>query len=145
MLPDLRPYKPSDYDWLYSLREKSYRDVVVAQFGDWDKDLQRNLYQAGWNPRTIQIMELEGSPVGMLSTEVIDDVVWMREIQIEPNYQRMGIGTSLIRSIVASALEANRTVKLQVLLANDLAKSLYDRLGFTTLEITETHYVMSVA
>ena len=65
----------------------------------------------------------------------------MAEIQIAKNYQKQGIGTSLIQLIIEKARENNRKLWLKVLKGNP-AKQLYQRLGFTKLEESLTHEIM---
>jgi orotate phosphoribosyltransferase len=62
-------------------------------------------------------------------------------IEIHPEYQRKGIGTTLINNIIADSAQNMKPVRLRVLKVNP-AKGLYERLGFSTVEETSTHYIM---
>lgn len=76
-----------------------------------------------------QIILCSGTPVGLLKV-VRDGMEWeLLQIQLLPALQRAGIGTELVRSVVAQARAAGASLRLSVLKANP-ARSLYERLGF---------------
>lgn len=70
------------------------------------------------------------------------DRVWLARIAIVPVSQRRGIGTTILRSVLAQAASQGLPVMLQVLKVNP-AWQLYERLGFVITGETETHYLMS--
>ena len=67
--------------------------------------------------------------------------VFLRFIEVLPEYQNQGVGTALIKSILDEAHPTGQPVGLQVLKVNP-ARSLYERLGFLTTGETATHYMM---
>lgn len=67
--------------------------------------------------------------------------VFLRAIEIHPDYQNQGIATSIINELIAQGTQERKPVRLQVLKVNP-AKELYDRLGFAVMEETLTHYIM---
>jgi ribosomal protein S18 acetylase RimI-like enzyme len=62
---------------------------------------------------------------------VEDEFVGLFDIIVDPEYRRKGYGTLIVRSILhrAAALGAKQSY-LQVLKSNDIAVSLYRRLGY---------------
>jgi|TARA_B110000263_G_scaffold209121_1_gene191060 ribosomal protein S18 acetylase RimI-like enzyme len=66
-------------------------------------------------------------------------------IQLLPQHQDRGIGTSLIDVLFKEARDEGKRLTLQVLKVNDRARQLYERLGFSTVEETDTHYLMKAA
>ena len=138
----LRDYHPDDYNWLFALRNMSYRDVVVRQFGEWDETDQRQIYLDNWAPQFIKIVMVDTQPIGMVSTETMDECIFLNEIQILPSWQSQGVGTSFIQQLQNMAKADGRYVKLQVLFENSRAKQLYERLGFAVIDKTQTHWVM---
>jgi ribosomal protein S18 acetylase RimI-like enzyme len=66
-------------------------------------------------------------------------------IQLLPQHQGRGIGTSLIDVLFKEARDEGKRLTLQVLKVNDRARQLYERLGFSTVEETDTHYLMKAA
>ncbi|MBW4512743.1 MAG: GNAT family N-acetyltransferase [Scytonematopsis contorta HA4267-MV1] len=60
-------------------------------------------------------------------------------MELLPEYQCLGIGTQLIQSVISQAKSLNKPVVLHVLKINP-AKSLYERLGFETVEEIATGF-----
>ena len=65
----------------------------------------------------------------------------MRTIEILPEYQNRGVGSAVIRDVLAQAQAEGLPVGLQVLKVNP-ARRLYERLGFNVVGETATHYLM---
>jgi ribosomal protein S18 acetylase RimI-like enzyme len=66
----------------------------------------------------------------------------LQEIYLHPDHQGRGIGSCLIRELLAKAQHAAKPVSLSVLKVNTRARRLYERLGFRKAGESETHYVM---
>ena len=69
--------------------------------------------------------------------------IYLGEIQITKDFQKQGIGTILIQSVIKEARANNKKLWLKVLKGNP-AKKLYQRLGFTKLEESSTHEIMVI-
>jgi len=130
----------SDIDFLYALHIATMKEYVDRVWG-WDDRAQESSFRQNYAPAQIQIITLDGKDVGMLSLEERQEDVFLRVIEIHPEYQGKGIGTALIKKIIAEGAKNRKPVRLQVLKVNP-AKGLYDRLGFSTVEETSTHYIM---
>ena len=63
-------------------------------------------------------------------------------IRVLPEWQCRGIGTSVIRWVLATAAAAHKPVVLRVLKVNRRAQELYLREGFSVVGETETHIRM---
>lgn len=91
----------------------------------------------------LQIMELGGQPIGIMKVERTDTHIQLHQLFILPEYQRRGIGSELLESLLAKAGEAGLPVRLRVLRVNP-AKRLYERHGFcVTSEEPERFYMQS--
>ncbi|KAA9162864.1 ribosomal-protein-alanine N-acetyltransferase [Amycolatopsis acidicola] len=66
-------------------------------------------------------------------------------IGVDPEYQGMGVGTGLLRALLARADELNAPVFLEVRTDNDRAIELYNRHGFTRLGVRKRYYQPSGA
>ncbi|HLM00911.1 MAG TPA: GNAT family N-acetyltransferase, partial [Pyrinomonadaceae bacterium] len=62
-------------------------------------------------------------------------------IRLLPEFQNRGIGTKLIKDVLAASIAKNKPVRLQVLKINP-ARNLYERLGFEISGETGTHFLM---
>lgn len=139
----LRKARPEDIEWLYELNRKSFLEVVVRQFGQWDEDLQRQMFFSKWKqPRPARIIEAGAERIGVVILEQLEYYDWLHEIQISPSYQGQGLGTMLLRDLLADARSRSVPLRLQVLHSNQDAKRLYERIGFLEIQRLENHYLM---
>jgi ribosomal protein S18 acetylase RimI-like enzyme len=139
---ELRAATEDDKDWLYDLKVDAYHQVVERQFGSWDHRLQRQMFDDAWKPRSFSVISMDGTDVGLLVVEDRDKEVWLAEIQVSPAARNRGLGSHIIRDLVERARTDGKPLLLQVLQANHRATSLYERLGFSRVGQTGTHYVM---
>ncbi len=137
----LRDASTEDRALVKQINDVCYRTVVVDQFGLWDSSLQNRFFEKKWNPCRYQMVEYAGQAVGVLSVKKGESDWFLSEIQILPDYQNAGIGTSIVKDLLAEADQSSVTVKLQVLKKNR-SVSLYERLGFVHSGESETHRLM---
>ncbi len=137
----LRAATPADEPFARRLHREAYEDVVTRQFGEWDAARQVAFFEAKWDPAHYRVIEVEGQLAGIVATSPRDDERFVDEIQLLPAFQSQGIGSAVLRGILEDAMAACLPVRLRVLRLNR-AKALYERLGFTTYDETETHFLM---
>jgi GNAT superfamily N-acetyltransferase len=140
---DFRPAVENDIDFLYTLHVATMKEYVDKIWG-WDDAFQESNFRKNYVPAEIQIVMLDGEEIGMISLEHKVDEIFLRIIEIRPGYQRQGLGTAIIHTIINDATRQKKPVSLRVLKANP-AKRLYERLGFRTIEETLTHYIMKTS
>jgi ribosomal protein S18 acetylase RimI-like enzyme len=138
----LRHCLDSDREWAYALKREAYLEVVERQFGPWDEERQRTMFAGRWNPAISRIILVDGAAVGLVATEGRSDAFWIDEIQLAAEWQGRGIGTAVVLDLLSRAHEAQKPVRLRVLLENPRARSLYERLGFRVTGQTATHRLM---
>lgn len=131
-----------DDGWLDGLRRRAYADLFNTTWGGWDET--RHLRQLSESKRRghISIIEVDGKPVGMIQLLDHSEAVEIAEIQVDPSHQDRGIGTSVLRDVISNARAQGRDVCLRVGLKNQKAIELYERLGFSSVEQSETHCYM---
>jgi GNAT superfamily N-acetyltransferase len=118
-----------DLEWL----EPFYESIMRPYFeltNKWDSTKFREYF----DPDLTKIIQADGVDIGMLKVEERENCIYLGDIQIHQAYRNQGIGTSLIKSVMQSAVIANKPVRLRVLKGNP-AKELYLRLGFEEIEI----------
>ena len=135
-----RPATAEDSAFLYDLHRAAMKQYVVQTWG-WDEAWQLNYFQKHFNLEECQIITFQGKDVGALSVSRRESEVFLKSIEVLPEYQNQGIGTAVIKSILEEAHHAGQPVGLQVLKVNPV-RSLYERLGFLTTGETTTHYLM---
>jgi ribosomal protein S18 acetylase RimI-like enzyme len=81
--------------------------------------------------------------MGTITLEKRPTAIFLALIEIHPDYQGRGLGSSLIRDVISDAYGRGLDVELNVLKANPRAKRLYERLGFMITEEQEERYIMT--
>lgn len=137
---ELRAARPDDASFLYGLLKSTMRDYV-AQIWGWDERWQQKHFLERFEPSEERIIVCEGRDIGVLAVEQTESEYFLSKIYLLPEYQRQGIGTQLIRSVLDDASRSGLPVTLRVLKVNP-ARRLYERLGFVEVGETETHYRM---
>jgi ribosomal protein S18 acetylase RimI-like enzyme len=138
-----RPAMESDIDFLFALHIATMKEYVDKTWG-WEDDFQESLFRRNYVPSGIQIVTYLGRDMGMLSMEERDADIFLRAIEIHPEYQGKGIATAIVNRIIADGVQKMKPVFLRVLRVNP-AKRLYDRLGFSVVEETATHFYMKTS
>jgi ribosomal protein S18 acetylase RimI-like enzyme len=141
----LRPAARDDVEFLFAALRASLRSYVEQTWGSWDDAEQRALFVDTIDLATHQVIEADGRAVGCLSVEEYVDRVALNRIFLLPDVQRRGIGTELVRGLLARAHAQGLPVVLTVQKVNRQARALYERLGFAVVTETATHYSMEAA
>jgi ribosomal protein S18 acetylase RimI-like enzyme len=137
----LRPVTDKDYDFLYHLHVATIRPTVEATWG-WDEAFQADYFRSRWDPSQRQIIVVDRTDIGVVTLEERPEAVFLALIEIRPAYQDQGIGTAVIREVMADAHRRGLPVELHILKANVEARRLYERLGFRLTEERAERYVM---
>lgn len=96
-------------------------------------EAQRRHYAAHYDGAAYMVVERDGQPVGRLYVhEGLSDVRIM-EVQLLPEARGQGIGTALLRGVLAAAAARGQRTSIHVELENP-ARRLYERLGFVPIE-----------
>jgi len=136
----LRQATEADYTFIYHLHRATMKDYVAQTWG-WDEAVQEVMFKERFDPGRSWIIVVDGRDVGRLSIEQRIDTLFLGNLQILPEEQGHGLGTAIIKAILARAYDAGIPVSLQVLKVNP-ARRLYERLGFVVSGETATHYLM---
>lgn len=136
-----RPATAEDTELALKIHHAAYHDVIVRQFGNFDEKEQDQYFAKSWNPETFEIIESEKDSAGYCSIERAPDYIFAHELVIKPEFQGKGIGSQLLKEIIAEANTRNVPIKLQVLKENK-AQDLYKKFGFTQTGETDTHVLM---
>ncbi len=140
MLPServaLRPATEADVDFLTETAMAATEDQ-----GRFPADLDRAAYREGYRDWTLQqvrgevpdsatsVITAYGVDIGRLRVVRTTDLVELAGLQLLPAHQARGIGTRLIRDLMAEAASTGRGFGLSVEKDNPRAQALYERLG----------------
>jgi len=78
----------------------------------------------------VSVIEVDGHAVGGLLLDSKSETLDIVELQVLPEHQSNGIGTSVVQRVVQDGVRRGLAVTLSVVPANARAKQLYERLGF---------------
>ena len=138
----LRPASDTDKQWLNSLRRDAYRDLFVATWGRWDEARHLRHFAKSWQAGHISVILVDAAPVGMIQLLESDHEIEIAEIQILPDRQNRGLGSQVLKDLMALASEQSKRVSLYLGLKNRRAFRFYQRLGFKEVGRSDTHIFM---
>ena len=132
----------ADRDWLWETKSRCLRGYIEQTYGPWDEDIQRARFDASFEPGEIQVISFGGRDAGFTALRREPKEVQLFNIMIAPEFQNRGLGTAVLRDLLAGARRRRIPVRLQVMKVNP-ARRLYERLGFVVTEETATHFLMA--
>ena len=135
---EMRGAVEEDIDILFQIHKDAYLEIVDKIWG-WDDEMQSKMFRNSIVLENVQVIMVGDRPVGYVSVDHREDLVFIQSIAIISEYRSKGIGGRVIQDIIASANTSGIPVHLQVMKINE-ARELYKRMGFRLYEDTETHY-----
>ena len=136
----LSPAEEADSEFAFDAKRQALGPYVEARWG-WDDALQRTLHRQRWGERPWSIILSAGQRVGTVSVARTPTHIQFGEFYLLPSFQRQGIGTEVLRSVLRWADEENVAVKLEYLRWNPVG-SLYQRHGFVVVSENDSHYFL---
>jgi ribosomal protein S18 acetylase RimI-like enzyme len=134
-----RPAAEADVPFLLELRRQTMTEHLQRS-GVEASDSER-IERVRANFDCAEIILLAGTPVGLLKVVRSQDNWDLVQIQILPQQQGGGLGSNILRTLLAAADAAGVSVSLSVLRANP-ARGLYERLGFRIVGENDKAYDM---
>ncbi len=141
----LRAVENSDRDFLRRVYASTREDELAAvEWSDAQKlafieqqyAAQDLAYTNNYPGAEFRIVVVDGSDAGRLYIHRRSDEIRIMDIALLPRFRRLGVGTRLLRDVMAEGAAARRRVTIHVETFNP-ALRLYQRLGF--VEIGKTH------
>jgi ribosomal protein S18 acetylase RimI-like enzyme len=123
---------------LFGVLRASFDDLVTrSEPGHseqwWHDELDKKLAAGGMSAITV-----DGEVVGLLNLYTSDDgAIDLDMIALAPDRQSAGLGTRVLRDVMASAPRVHLRVR-----KGNAAKALYDRLGFRVVKETDIRWFM---
>jgi len=132
-----------DLETLYDINVRAMKDHLIANYGAWNEEEQREHFRKTTQVEAHELLLDGAEPVGFLNIFRSENGIYLNRICIVPEYQGKGIGTGIIRELIASCTPP-QPIRLQVFPRNP-AQNLYRRLGFRETKRTHTHIHMVYA
>ncbi len=121
---------------LFGWKDKEWQNFLRLQFS-----IQHKYYQEQFSDAAYNIIVLNNEPVGRLYVDRRKDEVHIIDIALLPEFRNRGIGSKILKDLIAEAEEENIPVRIYVEHFNP-ALRLYERLGFTQIDDTGVYFLM---
>ena len=134
----LRPATPQDREFLLAV----YGSVRAAELDrvQWPEgakeafvaqqfDAQDRYYREYYANASFDVIEVDGRPAGRLYVDRWPAEIRIVDIAMAPEFRGRGVGTELLRELIAEAERSGRPLTIHVEQGNP-ARRLYERLGF---------------
>ncbi|MFJ6010979.1 GNAT family N-acetyltransferase [Streptomyces sp. NPDC092952] len=125
----LRPARPEDVESVAELRAVVMRPDL-ERLGRYDEQRVRQRLRDGYAPEHTSVVVVDGEFAGCAALRPGEGGLWLEHFYLSPAVQGRGIGTAVLRSLLARADAEGATVRLDVL-RGSAARALYERHGFT--------------
>ena len=125
----LRRALPSDNAFAFHVKKAAFREFVEKSCG-WDEDEQRELHQRRFDSHDFEIINVDGTDIGIMATNVLPDCVKVNQLLILPEYQGKGFGRVCMLLVMEKCQRLELKACLRVLKVNPRALAFYQRLGF---------------
>ena len=125
-----RDATPQDIDYLTQLRLRTIHEHI--RNAGTDLSYEEHELRARTRLECCSILSLSSRTVGMIKVRREAGSWTIEQLQIEPEFQRRGLGASVVRELQQDAKASGVDLLLSVLSVNP-ALSLYRRLGFKVL------------
>jgi ribosomal protein S18 acetylase RimI-like enzyme len=138
----LRDVQPDDEVFLFDVYASTRADELAltgwtadqqAAFLHMQFNAQRQHYHAQFPDAKYYVIQRDGIAVGRLIVHRTDHELRLMDIALLPEYRDAGIGTLLLRDLIAEAARTGRLLRLHVEMFNR-ARLWYERLGFRQIQ-----------
>jgi ribosomal protein S18 acetylase RimI-like enzyme len=135
----LRAARPEDFGFC----ERTYFEPLhelIKEMG-LDEVRRRTSFASRWLLDQVRMILLRDQVVGWVQTATADDAVFVVQLFVDATYQRRGIGTRIMETLIEEAAREDKAITLGVGKTNP-AQRLYRRLGFETTHQDERKFYM---
>jgi ribosomal protein S18 acetylase RimI-like enzyme len=139
----LRSVTPADREFLVAvyggtraqeLSQVPWSEEQKDAFIRWQFERQEEEYNQRYPDARYDVILVDGVPAGRIWVGTDDKQIRLLDIAIKPEFQNRGVGTHLLRGLMAEATETNKALRHMVFVLNDNAHRFYERLGFVVIE-----------
>jgi len=107
----LIPADETHKEFSYQVKKAAEGEYITQMFG-WDESKQRDFHVRAWQRHKPDIITYDGKPIGTIATIESEDCIEIGQFFILPDYQNMGIGTDLLKSILDKTDQLGRITTL---------------------------------
>jgi GNAT superfamily N-acetyltransferase len=137
---DLRLAFTHDFDYCASLYFAGM-DTIIREL-KLNRVAQAMVFKQQWDSTQVRIITCDGVDIGWLQSTTRDDAVFLAQLFVDSSFQRRGIGTEVMKRLIAEASRAHLAVTLGVVKINPAVR-FYERLGFRITHHDDRKFYMT--
>lgn len=124
----LRATESADVEVIAELRALVMR-ADLERLGRFDEDRVRQRLRDSLSPQYTSVIEIDRELAGCVTVRPAPEGQWLEHFYLAPHHQGRGLGSAVLRSVLARADARGVSIRLNVL-QGSAAQRLYERLGF---------------
>jgi len=129
-----------NFEFAFTTKKVALGPYIETKWG-WDESFQRRLHSERWAVKAFFRIVVEDEAVGTVAIDEWPAHVQFGEFYLLPSFQRRGIGSKVLASVIEKAAAKHLPLRLECLKWNP-ALSLYKRAGFVVTRESDIHYFM---
>jgi GNAT superfamily N-acetyltransferase len=137
----IRQSNANDAPLFYRLIEQTMREFIIATWGRWNESRVLQESREDSISPNAQVIQIGDIAVGVFIVERSLTHIQLEQIYLLPEYQRLGIGSTLIHSLIKEASQAQIPIRLRVMAINP-ARKFYEKFEFVVTEATPEFFLM---
>jgi GNAT superfamily N-acetyltransferase len=131
-----------EMDWAYQLFKEGLQQYIAQTWG-WNELFQRHSFLANLPASSFVIITRDEDDVGGYCLKHKSDHLYLEMLLLTASAQRKGIGTQVMKLLIAQANDRSLPIRLSVL-RNNPAHLFYRQLGFDVIAEDNFRYEMSI-
>jgi ribosomal protein S18 acetylase RimI-like enzyme len=124
----LRPACDEDFAFVRDVYFATMRSIIESLFG-WDQVREEENFARFFRVDEARIITAEGRNVGWIQEQVDDTSINVGSLYVMQKMQRRGIGSQVLRTLLAHAADQSKAITLAVVKINP-ARHFYEKHGF---------------
>ena len=127
---------------LADIRARAMKESLEA-LGRFDPERVRHRFLDGFEPSCTRAIVASGERVGFLVVRQVESHLLLDHLYIEPRVQGTGLGSAVLRAVIAEAQKAKKALRLRAL-KHSRANVFYTKHGFELERVEEwdNYYVL---
>jgi len=138
----LRAAGDEDFAFARDVYFATMRWIIESLFG-WDQVREEENFARFFKLDEARIITADGRSVGWIQEQVDDTRINLGSFYVMQEMQRRGIGTQVLRTLLANAADQSKAITLAVIKINP-ARHFYERHGFRITHEDEHKFYMRV-
>lgn len=129
---EIRSYEEHDWISIEDIHDKArYIELKLANLEEAFVPLEKAAYNEGLFDYVVDVAVIDDKTVGFIAYTK-DEIGWL---YVHPEYMGNGIGAKLVQHVIKNNSEGS--INIEVLVGNEPARKLYEKLGFKVVQIAE--------